>query len=117
MVTIQSCIDAVKDKGVFVLATINDEDAMPKSLLRAGRFDNRIEVVAPKGEDAEKIVEHYIKRKNFVSDVDVKTITRLLNGSSCAELEAVINQAGIYAGFLRKDKSRLLFKLLVKDCA
>lgn len=104
LVTVQSCIDAVKDKDVFVLATINDEDAMPKSLLRAGRFDNRIEVVAPKGEDAEKIVDHYIKRKNFVSDVDVKTITRLLNGSSCAELEAVINQAGIYAGFLRKDK-------------
>ena len=104
LVTVQSCIDAAKDKDVFVLATINDEDAMPKSLLRAGRFDNRIVVEAPRGEDAEKIVDHYIKRKNFVSDVDIITITRLLNGASCAELEAVINQAGVYAGFSRKDK-------------
>ena len=55
-VTVQSCIDEVKGKGVFVLATINDEDAIPESLLRAGRFDNRIEVNSPKGEDAEKIV-------------------------------------------------------------
>ena len=70
-VTVQSCIDDAKNKDVFVLATINDEDAIPESLLRAGRFDNRITVVSPKGEDAEKIVEHYIKRKNFVSDVDV----------------------------------------------
>lgn len=95
-VTVQSCIDDAKNKDVFVLATINDEDAIPESLLRAGRFDNRISVVSPKGEDAEKIVEHYIKRKNFVSDVDVKTITKLLNGASCAELETVINQAGVY---------------------
>lgn len=103
-VTVQSCIDDAKNKDVFVLSTINDEDAIPRSLLRAGRFDNRIEVNSPKGEDAEKIVEHYIKRKNFVSDVDVKTITRLLNGASCAELETVINQAGVYAGFNRKEK-------------
>ncbi|MBQ8196890.1 MAG: AAA family ATPase [Clostridia bacterium] len=103
-VTVQSCIDDSKNKEVFVLATINDEDAIPISLLRAGRFDNRIEVNSPKGEDAEKIVEHYIKKKNFVSDVDVKTITKLLNGASCAELETVINQAGVYAGFNRKEK-------------
>lgn len=103
-VTVQSCIDEIKGKDVFVLSTINDNNAIPKSLLRAGRFDNRIEVEAPKGEDAEKIVEHYIKRKNFVSEVDVRTITRLLNGASCAELETVINEAGMHAGFKRKDK-------------
>ena len=113
-VTVQSCIDDAKGKNVFVLATINDEDAIPKSLLRAGRFDNRIEVKSPKGEDAEKIVEHYIKKKNFVSDVDVKTITKLLNSASCAELECVINQAGVYAGFNRKDKIEM--DDIVKAC-
>ena len=113
-VTIQSCIDDAKGKNVFVLATINDENTIPKSLLRAGRFDNRIVVNAPKGEDAEKIVEYYIKKKNFVSDVDVKTITRLLNSSSCAELETVINEAGVYAGFNRKDKIEM--DDIVKAC-
>ncbi len=113
-VTVQSCIDDAKGKNVFVLATINDENAIPNSLLRAGRFDNRIEVKSPKGEDAEKIVEHYIKKKNFVSDVDVKTITKLLNSASCAELECVINQAGVYAGFNRKDKIEM--DDIVKAC-
>lgn len=113
-VTVQSCIDDTKNKDVFVLATINDEDAIPNSLLRAGRFDNRITVVSPKGQDAEKIVAHYIQKKNFVSDVDVKTITKLLNGASCAELETVINQAGVYAGFLRKEKIEM--DDIVKAC-
>ncbi|MBR2870253.1 MAG: AAA family ATPase [Clostridia bacterium] len=113
-VTVQSCIDDVKNRDVFVLATINEKDAIPKSLLRAGRFDNRITVSAPRGEDAEQIVEHYIKRKKFVSDVDVKTVTRLLNGASCAELETVINQAGIYAGFSRKEKIEM--EDIVKAC-
>ena len=103
-VTVQSCIDAVKGKGVFVLATINDEDALPRSLLRAGRFDSRIHVAAPRGEDAEKIVEYYIRQKKFVAEVDVRTVTRLLDGASCAELETVINEAGVYAGFMRKEK-------------
>ena len=103
-VTIQSCIDFAKGKDVFILATINDKRSLPKSLLRAGRFDNRIEVSAPRGKDAEKIISYYISRKNFVADIDMQTIARLLSGLSCAEFEAVINQAGIYAGFARKQK-------------
>ena len=113
-VTIQSCIDEVKGKHVFTLATINEHDVLPDSLLRAGRFDNRIKVLAPTGEDAEKIVGHYIKKKNFVSEVDVKTITRLLGGASCAELEAVINEAGSYAGFARKTKIEM--EDIIKAC-
>lgn len=103
-VTVQSCIDSVKGKGVFVFATINEEDALPQSLLRAGRFDNRICVKAPRGEDAEKIVGYYIAQKKFVADVDVRMVTRLLDGASCAELETVINEAGVYAGYMRKEK-------------
>ena len=113
-ITVQSCIDRIKGKDVFIIATINDEDNLPESLLRAGRFDNRITVTAPVGQDAENIIEFYIKKKNFVSDIDVKTITRLLNGESCATLETVINEAGMYAGFNRKEKIEM--EDIVKAC-
>ena len=113
-VTVQSCIDEVKNKGVFVIATINDEESIPNSLLRAGRFDNRLYFTAPEGKSAEKIVEYYLSKKNFVASVDVKTIARLLDGASCAELETVINQAGVYAGFARKDKIEM--DDIVKAC-
>lgn len=102
-VTVQSCIDEVKGKDVFVLATANYTGNLPRSLMRAGRFDRIIAVKAPTGNDAVRIVEHYLKGKQFVSDIDSKWIARVLDGRSCAELETVINEAGLYAGHERAE--------------
>ena len=100
-VTVQACIDAARGKEVFVLATANSLRALPDSLLRAGRFDRVIQVENPRGEDAVKIIEHYIKQKKFVGDMDAVTIARIMDGRSCAELETTINEAGLCAGFAR----------------
>lgn len=102
-VTVQSCIDEVKNKEVFVLATANNIRALPHSLLRAGRFDRVIKVNAPVGEDAVQIIEHYLSKKEFVSEMNVNFIAKILNGNSCAELETVINEAGLYAGYERSE--------------
>ena len=101
-VTVQSCIDDCKNYEVFVLATANDLRALPKSLLRTGRFDKSIRVDNPQGEDAEKIIKHYLANKKIVEDIDSKLIARILNGGSCADLETVINEAGINAGHANK---------------
>lgn len=102
-VTVQSCIDGLKGTGVFVLATANEIHNLPRSLLRAGRFDRIIEVEAPQGKDAEQIIAHYLKGKAVVGDVDPKDIAAVMSGCSCAELETVINEAGLYAGFERSE--------------
>ena len=98
-VTIQSCIDDISDKDIFVMATANDIRKLPNSLMRAGRFDKVIEMRMPRGKDATEIVKYYLSTKTTVSDVDPEEIARILEGRSCAELEMVINEAGIYAGF------------------
>ena len=103
-VTVQSCIDACRNADVFVLATVNSMDSLPESLCRAGRFDRVITVGNPSGEDAEKIIAHYIAGKKFVGDIDVRTVARLMDGRSCAELEAVINEAGLSAGYERSSE-------------
>ena len=102
-VTVQSSIDNIKGKDVFVLATANDIDVLPESLLRAGRFDRVIEVCNPCGEDAIKIMDHYMKQKKFVGDMDASVVARMMDGYSCAELETVINEAGLLAGYERSD--------------
>ncbi|MBE6807657.1 MAG: AAA family ATPase [Ruminococcaceae bacterium] len=101
-VTVQSCIDNVRDKGVFVLATANNIRCLPTSLRRAGRFDRIIEVNAPEGEDAVNIVAHYLKDKP-VDGLEAATVARILDGNSCAELETIINEAGLYAGYERAE--------------
>ncbi len=102
-VTVQSCIDECKGSNVFVLATANNIRVLPDSLLRAGRFDRRICVENPRGKDAEKIVAHYIAEKKFVGDVDAAVVAEILHGRSCAELETVINEAGLLAGYERSE--------------
>ncbi len=102
-VTVQACIDDAKEHEVFVLATANDLDNLPDSLLRAGRFDKSIEVENPKGNDVVLIVKHYLKNKNLSDDIDYKEIARMLDGRSCAALETVINEAGVYAGFEKRE--------------
>ena len=102
-VTVQACIDDVKEKKVFVIATVNDEYKLPDSLIRSGRFDRKIEVAKPYGEDAVEIVEAFLAKKQFIHGVDARTVAQLLDGRSCAELETIINDAGIRAGFERRD--------------
>lgn len=98
-VTVQACIDDVKDKQVFVIATANNLRKLPNSLIRPGRFDHVLQLHNPSGKDAERIVAHYLSKHAYVSNLDTRRIARLMNKRSCAELETVINEAGVYAGY------------------
>jgi cell division protease FtsH len=102
-VAVQAGIDACRDSDVFVIATANDRYCLPDSLLRSGRFDKVIELECPKGKDALKVVQHYLSQKESMGEVDAAEITRILDGHSCADLETVVNEAGIYAGFDGRD--------------
>ncbi|MBR6148972.1 MAG: AAA family ATPase [Lachnospiraceae bacterium] len=102
-VAIQSGIDSVKDSEVFVIATVNDEYNLPDSMLRPGRFDIRIEMTIPEIKDTEKIIEFYLSKKKYVESMDYEEIASLLEGNTCAELEHVINDAAIIAGYEGKD--------------
>lgn len=103
-VTVQSCIDSVKGKDVFVLATTNSRRNLPDSLIRQGRFDKIINIYRPEPEDALLIIKHYLKNKVLVSDIDTEYIAKLMSSFSCAEIESVINKAAMIAGFERCER-------------
>jgi hypothetical protein len=50
-----------------------------------------------------EIISHYLKSKKVVDGMDAEIIARIMDGRSCAELETVINEAGLYAGYERSD--------------
>ena len=103
-VTVQTCIDEYKDNDVFIVATCNDYRSMPRSLVRRGRFDKTFHMDFPKNEDAKLIIEFYLKDKTVSDDIDVDEIVRYSEGHSCADLETVVNEAGIIAGFENKER-------------
>lgn len=99
-VAVQSCIDDLRGKEVFVLATANENIRnLPKSLLRPGRFDRRIAVDVPQGEDADRIIEAYLADKPHAEDLDPTVVAAMLAGHSCATLETVVNEAAIIAAY------------------
>ena len=102
-VAIQAEIDEAKDCDVFVLATANDLDKLPDSLIRSGRFDSKIEFCPPSGSDVTKIVTHYLSGKRVSADVNTEDISKMLQHFSCADLESVLNAAAIRAAYARKD--------------
>ena len=103
-VTVQSCIDSLKGSGVFVVATANDISCLPDSLIRVGRFDRVIEVPLPSEKDALEIIRHYLKGKQTAEDLDPEFVSRIMHDRSCAELEEILNKAGLLAGYERKGK-------------
>lgn len=106
-VAVQSGIDEVRDCGVFVLATANDIHKMPFSLLRAGRFDRHVEVCEPTPADAAEIIRHYLKKKKVADDVNLDDLCKMIHYSSCAELEAILNEAAIQAAYERRKSIRM----------
>ena len=103
-IAVQSGIDEVKEADVFIVATANDISDLPRSLRRAGRFDRILEICAPNRKEAAEIVRHYLSDKKVAADVTAESVARLLDGNSCAALETVLNEAGIYAGYENKSE-------------
>ena len=101
-VAVQAGIDEVKNYDVFVLATANEIWKLPKSLVRSGRFDRKIEVQCPTNSDAGEIIEHYLSNKKVSKDVNMDDLSKMISYSSCAELETILNEAAIGAAYNRK---------------
>ena len=98
-VVIQACLEEVKGKNVFVIATANNIDNLPESLVRAGRFGRQIYVSFPTIKESIEITKHYLKNKSISADVSADLIANMMPGESCATLSEVVNEAGIYAGY------------------
>ena len=102
-VAIQTGIDDVHDADVFVIGTVNRIRKLPSSLVRAGRFDRRLEVNKPSVNDSRKIIKHFLETKRISEEIDMEDVSMMIRYKSCAELESIINEAAISAGFAKKD--------------
>lgn len=101
-VAVQSGIDEVKNCDVFILATVNEMYKLPRSLVRSGRFDRKIEFQGPTNKDAREIIEHYLSNKKVSKNVNMDDLSKMMSYSSCAELETILNEAAISAAYKRK---------------
>lgn len=106
-VAVQAGIDAVKDSRILVIATVNNIRKLPQSLIRSGRFDRKIRLDPPGKTDSEKIILHYLSQRAIDPMLNQDDLIHMLCYNTCAELESLVNEAAIYAGFARKAQIEL----------
>ena len=116
-ITVQSCIDDAKQYDVFVFATANIIANLPSSLCRNGRFDKKIEVKIAKGNSGQEIIKFYLKNKKIDKNSDIDVFVKLLQGKSCANIETIINNAAVLAGYENRDSISAIdiANIIIKD--
>ena len=74
-------LDGIEElKGVVVLGATNRLDMIDPALLRAGRFDFLLEIVAPDEKDRLEILKIHLKNKSLGSDIDCGEIVAWTSG-------------------------------------
>lgn len=105
---LQACIDNMGEEDVFLIATANNIDSLPNSLIRKGRFDRKRRVSPPGIRDAEKILRLYLPESVKTSDdLDLHELAVMAYGKSCAYIESLANDAAVLAGYERSDEIKM----------
>jgi cell division protease FtsH len=87
----------VNDNPIVVIGATNRVSSIDKALKRPGRFDRVLHIPFPHLEARYKILCLYAKQKKIDDSVDLHKVARATAGFSAAQLEALLNEAAIYA--------------------
>lgn len=95
-------MDGMKDNnGILFFAATNRTDVLDPALTRPGRFDRTITVGLPDVKEREEILNLHAKGKRVSPNVNLAQVAKRTPGYSGAQLENVINEAGLLA--VRRD--------------
>ena len=79
------------DSGILIIAATNKIEVLDEALLRAGRFDRRVFLELPNISDRKKILELYLKNKQY--NFDINALANDTAGFSSAALSTLINES------------------------
>jgi ATP-dependent 26S proteasome regulatory subunit len=97
------------DKNIFIVATANNTNNIPKELIRPGRFNKIYEAKYPNKDARKKIFEIYLKKYDF-KEYDLDKLSDLGLNLPGAEIEAMIEEIIIKAK--TKTKEEMLKELV-----
>jgi transitional endoplasmic reticulum ATPase len=91
-------LDGIEElKGVIVLAATNRLDIVDPALLRAGRFDFRLELPIPDAKARLEIFNIHTRGKPLTADVDLKALADTTDGIVGADIAAICRRASMLA--------------------
>lgn len=86
-----------ENKDIFIIGATNRKDLLDPALLRPGRFTRHLEITLPDFQRRKEMFELYINKMIHEDGIDVDNLAQLTEGCSGAEIQNVVNEAGMYA--------------------
>ncbi|PWU02457.1 MAG: hypothetical protein C5B53_01625 [Candidatus Melainabacteria bacterium] len=90
-------LDGFGKHKVLTIGATNNVGLLDDALLRPGRFDRIIDVPLPNLEGREAILKHYMKKVKLDGTVNILDIARMTVFNAGAQIENVVNEAGLLA--------------------
>jgi transitional endoplasmic reticulum ATPase len=91
-------MDGIEElRGVVVLAATNRPELIDSALLRAGRFEVRLDLPLPDQIGRRKIFTVHTRAKPLADDVDIAELAQITEGYAGSDIEAVCRRASMEA--------------------
>ena len=100
-----------KNDKIVIIAATNIPQILDPALLRAGRFDRKIEVTAPNLKNRILLLKSLLGAMNFTLDISDEEFTvggHMTQGFSNADITQICNEIGLYA--MRNKKDSITFE-------
>ena len=98
--------------NVKIIGATNRKDILDPAVIRPGRLDRLIHIPLPQGNARLDILKIHSKNMTLEKDVDLSSISSLMEDFSGAEIKAVCTEAGYFA--IRKDRTKITRNDFVK---
>ncbi|XP_065882327.1 ATP-dependent zinc metalloprotease YME1L1-like [Dysidea avara] len=89
--------------GIIIIGATNFPESLDKALIRAGRFDTRINTTLPDVRARHKILQVHAAKVKLHLEMDLETVARTTTGFSGADLANLVNQAALRGSADGKD--------------
>ncbi|MDV0446950.1 ATP-dependent zinc metalloprotease FtsH [Methanosarcinaceae archaeon Ag5] len=89
--------------NVKIIAATNRLDILDPAILRPGRFDRMVFVPLPDEAGRETILKIHSTKMNLSPDINFKELAKMTEGTSGADLKAIVTEAGMFAVREEKD--------------
>jgi hypothetical protein len=96
-------IPEARHKSVLVIAMTNLYENIDPAVIRAGRFDHKIEVLLPSRDDVVEMFESALSNLPIASDVNFNDVIDSLVNKPRSDVAFVINESARLAALRRKD--------------
>ncbi|NPC54068.1 AAA family ATPase [Caenimonas soli] len=101
--TLLAVLDGVRTKSeaeiIWIVASNFNSESMQMDEAMLRRFQMKVDFRMPNKEERLAIIEHYLSQRaeKVLPDMDLRHLVELTEGRSPADLETIVNQAGITA--------------------